>query len=147
MVGGAGPEPLAVRHGVAGDVDALLSFWAAAGENDGRPPDTAEAVDRLIAHDPEAVLVGEFGGVLAATLVVGWDGWRANLYRLAVDSTHRGRGLARQMLRHAEERVVELGVDRLCAMVLDENHAGAAFWSAAGYAPRQDWRRWVKTLR
>lgn len=147
MVEDAPAAPLVVRPAVDADVAALLSFWQTVGENAGRPADTPEVVARLMEHDPEAVLVGEAGGELAATLVVGWDGWRANLYRLAVDPRHRGRGFARLLLEHAERRLAGLGVDRACAMVLDDNAAGTAFWRAAGYAPQGDWSRWVKPLR
>lgn len=146
MVEDAPDAPLVVRTAVDADVPALLLFWQLVGENAGRPADAPEAIARLIVHDPEAVLLGEVDSELAATLVVGWDGWRANLYRLAVDPRHRGRGFAQRLLEHAEGRLAGLGVARACAMVLDDNSAGAAFWRAAGYAPQDDWSRWVKPL-
>jgi hypothetical protein len=38
-------------------VDALLSLWAVAAENDSRPIDTPEAIRILLARDPGACLV------------------------------------------------------------------------------------------
>lgn len=37
-------------------------------------------------------------GRIVRTIISGWDGWRANLYRLAVDPGLRGRGLGRTLL-------------------------------------------------
>ena len=35
---------------------------------------------------------------VVGTVIAGWDGWRAHLYRLAVAPDLRGRGIARQLL-------------------------------------------------
>lgn len=132
------------RPATPDDVTALLEFWSVAGENAGRPADDAGMVLNLIQHDPGAVLVATVADTVVGTVIAGWDGWRANLYRLAVHPDHRGRGIARHLLDHAEARLASLGATRFCAMVLVENDVGARFWRAAGYVPQQDWRRWVK---
>lgn len=128
------------------DVPDLLRFWALAGENDGRPADGETAVRRLIERDPEATIVAFREGSIVGSIVAGWDGWRANLYRLAVHPGHRGQGIARLLLEHAERRLADVGATRFCAMVLEGNDVGGEFWQAAGYAPQQDWRRWVKPV-
>jgi len=135
---------ISTRHAVPADVDALLAFWAVAGENGSRPADGPEPVRRLIERDPEAVLLAEAGGRIVATIIAGWDGWRANLYRLAVDPDLRGRGLGKRMLALAEERLRALGAGRFCAMVLEDNELGRGLWRTAGYHAQEDWRRWVK---
>jgi len=128
------------------EVDALLAFWSGAAENDGRPADDAGLVRRLLERDPAAVIVAQDEGVIVGTVVGGWDGWRAHLYRLAVHPDRRGQGIARRLLRHGEDRAAALGATRALAMVLDANEAGAAVWRAAGYAPQGEWTRWVKPL-
>ncbi|PWJ47736.1 N-acetylglutamate synthase, GNAT family [Quadrisphaera granulorum] len=132
------------RNARADEAAAILEFWGRAGENAARPSDDPGAVLRLVERDPEALIVAELGGRLVGTVIAGWDGWRANLYRLAVDPEVRGRGLGKQLLARAEERLRALGAERFCAMVLDENELGRAFWAARGYAPQDEWRRWVK---
>lgn len=82
---------ISTRHAVHADLDALAALWVIAGENGSRPADRAEFVHQLIEHDPEASLVAELDGRIVATIIAGWDGWRANLYRLAVDPGLRGR--------------------------------------------------------
>lgn len=135
---------IVTRNAVQSDVENLMAFWAVAGENGARPDDRPDLVMRLIKHDPDAVLIAEDGGRIIATVVSGWDGWRANLYRLAVDPEWRGRGLGRRMLDLAEVRLRSLGAERFCAMVLDENDLGVALWKSAGYQPQGEWSRWVK---
>lgn len=137
-------DDVSVRNATAADVDALLELWSRAGENGSRPDDRPDLVHALIEHDPEAVLLAELDGRVVATIIGGWDGWRANLYRLAVDPACRGRGLGRRMLELAEERLRRLGAERFCAMVLDGNEEGRGLWQACGYAPQDDWSRWVK---
>ncbi len=137
---------LTVRHARLDEAADLLAFWAQAAENDARPVDSIEAVQRLLERDPAAVLVAEAQGRVAGTIIAGWDGWRAHLYRLAVAPEGRGRGIGRTLLGHAERRLVALGATRLDAMVLDANDTGAAMWRSAGYVPQGEWSRWVKPV-
>lgn len=133
-----------VRSARAEEAEALLRFWALAGENAVRPTDEPDAVVRLVERDPEALIVAEVDGRIVGTVIAGWDGWRANLYRLAVDPDTRGHGIGGLLLSSAENRLHTLGAERYCAMVLEDNDAGRAFWAANGYTRQDEWRRWVK---
>lgn len=135
-----------VRAATPADVDALLALWQVAAENDARPTDSGAAVAALLARDPDACLVVELDGRVAGSVVAGWDGWRAHLYRLAVHPGARRRGLATLLLAAAEERLVALGASRLDATVLEGNDLGQSVWRARGYAPQPQWRRWVRPV-
>ncbi|WP_149550473.1 GNAT family N-acetyltransferase [Streptomyces marokkonensis] len=135
---------LRVRAAAPEDVDGVLAFWKVAAEGTSISDDRA-GVERLIARDPGALLLAESGGVLAGTVIAGFDGWRCHLYRLAVHPGRR-RGVGSALLTAAEERFVRLGGRRADAMVLVRNEIAQHAWGAAGYGPEERWRRWVKPL-
>lgn len=137
---------VSLRPAVASDVPEVLAFWARAAEDAHRPSDSAAAVERLIARDPEALVLAEVEGEIVGSVVVGWDGWRCHLYRLAVDPGWRRQGIGARLVDHAESRFAALGGTRADAMVLDENDLAHAAWRAAGYQPQAEWSRWVKPL-
>jgi ribosomal protein S18 acetylase RimI-like enzyme len=128
------------------DIPDVLALWEVAAENDARPVDDAEKVAALIARDPDALELAFLDDRLVASLISGWDGWRAHLYRLAVHPTVRRRGIGRQLLARAEQRLVSLGATRIDAMVLDGNDLGQSLWLAAGYSKQPEWRRWVRPV-
>lgn len=135
-----------IRAATVDDVDALLALWAVAGENDARPADTPQAVRALLARDPGACLVACAEEQVVGSLIAGWDGWRAHLYRLAVHPRARRKGIARALLDAGTRRLTELGATRLDAMVLEGNELGQSAWRAAGYRPQDNWRRWVRPV-
>ncbi|MDQ0778850.1 ribosomal protein S18 acetylase RimI-like enzyme [Streptomyces aurantiacus] len=136
---------LRIRAAVPGDLDAVLAFWKTAAEG-ASISDDRDGVERLVARDPEALILAERDGELVGTVVAGFDGWRCHLYRLAVDPARRRQGIGSALLTAAEERFVRLGGRRGDAMVLRRNETAHHAWRAAGYAPEEHWRRWVKPL-
>ncbi|BBC97389.1 GNAT family N-acetyltransferase [Streptomyces griseofuscus] len=136
---------LSVRPALPDDLDAVLAFWRTAAEGTSISDDRA-GVERLLERDPQALILAERGGELVGTVIAGFDGWRCHLYRLAVAPERRRQGVATALLAAAEERFLRLGGRRADAMVLVRNERARYAWSAAGYAPEERWRRWVKPL-
>ncbi|MER5640987.1 GNAT family N-acetyltransferase [Kitasatospora sp. NPDC002227] len=136
---------LLLRAARVDEISELLAFWARAAEGTSISDDEA-GVARLLARDPGALIVAERGGALVGTVIAGWDGWRASLYRLAVAPEARRQGVSKALLAAAEERFVALGGRRGDAMVLTANEQGQHAWAAAGYRPEEQWRRWTKPL-
>lgn len=134
------------RYAVDADIADVLDLWAVAAENDARPSDDAGKVAALIARDLEALDLAVVDGRIVGSLISGWDGWRAHLYRLAVHPSMRRQGVGRELLARAEHRLIALGATRLDAMVLDGNELGQSLWIAEGYAKQPEWRRWVRPV-
>lgn len=135
-----------LRPATPDDVPAVLAFWKIAAEDTNRGGDDTAAVTALIARDPEALQLAVVDGEIVGSLVAGFDGWRCHLYRFAVHPARRRQGIGARLLSAAEERFRGLGGHRADAMVLQDNTLAHHAWAAAGYAPQNDWRRWVKSL-
>lgn len=135
-----------VRRAESTDVGAILDFWKTAAEDAHRPVDEPAAVERLLARDPDALLLAVDDGAIVGSIIAGWDGWRCHIYRLAVDPERRRTGIGRALIAAAEKRFGEFGGTRSDAMVLDENALAHHAWAAAGYRRQPEWSRWVKPL-
>jgi ribosomal protein S18 acetylase RimI-like enzyme len=144
----AGEVGLLIRAAVLDDLPAVLELWQSADVKP-TPTDDLAALQALVAHDPEALLVVDDAGLIAGSLVAGFDGWRANFYRLAVRPSHRGRGLGRALLLAAAERLRARGARRVSALVLRDDVQAVGFWSslqAEGLRLDSSKTRWILTL-
>jgi ribosomal protein S18 acetylase RimI-like enzyme len=137
----------AVRPCRPEDAAAVLALWAVARSDHASTPDRAEDVERLIAETPSVLLVAENGeGEIVGVLIAAWDGWRGNMYRLAVHPKHRRQGIARRLLGAGEEHLRRLGARRVTALVGFDDGVAGAFWDAAGYPVDREIGRRVRNL-
>jgi ribosomal protein S18 acetylase RimI-like enzyme len=132
-----------IRSAGEEDIAAVLDLWAAAGSLPS-VTDSCDGLARLLATDPQALLVAELDGVLVGSLIAAWDGWRGSFYRLAVSPEDRRKGLATMLLREGERRLRERGAVRLTAIVADDEAGVMDFWQAAGYECQKHRARFVR---
>jgi ribosomal protein S18 acetylase RimI-like enzyme len=135
-----------VRAAGPADIPAVLTLWARARSAAASTPDTPEALERLLATDPGALLVAEAGGAIVGVIVAAWDGWRGNVYRLAVDPPHRRRGVGVALVRAGERRLEQQGARRVTALVAHDEADAVGLWAAAGYARDEAIARFVRNL-
>ena len=137
--------PITIRCARSDEVDVVLELW-----KNGQPvpssTDDPEGVLGSLQRDPAALFVAEMDERLVGTLIVGWDGWRAGLYRSVVLPEVRRSGIATQLIQAGEARLRELGARRISCMVMSDHDHANAFWRAMGYELLDGVGRYIKDL-
>lgn len=137
---------LIFRAGTANDVQQVLALWAESRSDHAETPDSAEAIQRLTASDPEALLVADEDGAIVGALIAAFDGWRGNMYRLAVRPDRRRQNIARRLVEHGERRLKAKGAPKTTALVGRGDEQAEGLWRAAGYRDDTGIGRWVRSL-
>ncbi len=124
----------------------LVALWDACGLS---VPynDPAQDIALLTASANAALFLGYRGEQLIGSIVVGHDGHRGWLYRLAVAPEFRGLGFGRALVRHAEAWLRERRIRKAQLMIRDTNAAVRDFYARIGYGaqPRLVMARWLDT--
>jgi ribosomal protein S18 acetylase RimI-like enzyme len=128
------------------DAPAVLELWAEARSGHASTTDRLEDVERLIEGSPAEFLVAERDGEIVGALIAGWDGWRGNMYRLAVRDGCRRKGIGLGLTRAGEEYLHGCGARRVTALVAFEDETAGAFWESAGYPQDREIGRRVRNL-
>jgi ribosomal protein S18 acetylase RimI-like enzyme len=133
-----------VRPARRTDVPAVLDLWATAGSPHAMTPNEPGAVERVV--DEGSLLVAERDGAVVGALIAAWDGWRGNMYRLAVLSEHRREAIGRALVESGERSLRARGAPRVTALVAREDRAARALWLAVGYEDDVGMGRFVRNL-
>lgn len=113
------------------EAEAVLQLWRQA---EAVPTATDNVDDLRRAIDSGAqVLVAEVDGRLVGSIIGTFDGWRGNIYRLAVHPQFRRRGIARALVVEVEKRLSQQGAKRVNALVRKDHSWAAGFWQAVAY--------------
>ena len=137
---------ITVRRCQPADVSAVLDLWAESRSERASTPDRLADVEHLIADSPAALLVAERDGEVIGALIAAWDGWRGNMYRLAVRDSHRREGIGLALTRAGEEYLQRCGARRVTALVAFDDEAAGGFWDSAGYPLDREIGRRVRNL-
>ena len=124
----------------------MLALWAQAAAEPSISDDV-ESIERLLDHDPGALLLAVEGGRIVGTVIASWDGWRGGIYRLAVVPDRRRGGIATLLVGAAEERLRSLGAPKIAAIVLQGHDRAVSFWQAIGYEHDDRVARWTRSFR
>jgi ribosomal protein S18 acetylase RimI-like enzyme len=113
------------------EVDAVLELWREADPQPGAT-DHPAAVGVLLDYDRGALLVAEHETRIVGTLIAAWDGWRGNMYRLAVTPGARRTGIATALVREGERRLRSRGGRRVTALVDRDDATAVGLWESVG---------------
>jgi ribosomal protein S18 acetylase RimI-like enzyme len=132
-----------IRNATRDDFPAVLALWDQARSGHAETPDSVEALERL---EPGALLVHEEDGEIAGALIAAFDGWRGNMYRLAVKPERRRNGIARALVDAGERRLRAQGAPKVTALVGRGDEQAESLWRSAGYKDDVAIGRWVRSL-
>lgn len=118
------------------DIERVLELWKIGAP--GGSTNNAAALETRLIRDRELFLLAWDGDELAGSLIGAWDGWRSNMYRLAVHPEYRRRGIGSELVRRVEEMLRELGATRIYALALLDSPEAGRFWAALGYTPNSE---------
>ena len=79
------------------------------------------------------MLVAGQEGRIVGSVIGGFDGWRGNIYRLAVHPGYQRQEIARRLVSDLEARLAEMGAKRITALVERDHPWATGFWDAVGY--------------
>jgi ribosomal protein S18 acetylase RimI-like enzyme len=133
-----------IRRARASDIPRVLALW----RSPGIPPsktDDEDSLALLLRHPTAVLLAAEHDGNIIGSVIAGWDGWRGELYRLAVAPNYRRCGLGTLLVREAEACLIAEGAGRINILVLHESDGASAFWEACGYVPDERLGRYVRS--
>jgi ribosomal protein S18 acetylase RimI-like enzyme len=136
---------MTIRRAGVDDVAPLLALWKAAGAT-ASPADTEADLERALSDDRLACFVAEVDGGVVGSIIAAFDGWRGNIYRLAVHPDVRRRGIGRQLVDAAHDSFERWNARRITALAEKDHPWAVSFWSAVGYAPDERMSRFVRNL-
>ena len=102
-------------------VDAL---WKEAFPNNSPWNAAAIAIPEKDQFQPELMLVALDGALVIGSVMVGYEGHRGWISRIAVLKSHRDQGIGQALIAEAERRLAALGCLKVNLQVIESNSAG-----------------------
>ncbi len=125
-------DEIILRRGLEEDIESVLELWRVA---DATPSvtDTNHDLWLTINFGGSSVIVAQSGGKIIGSIIGTFDGWRGNIYRLAVHPEHRRRGIARRLVSEAETWLRDQGAKRVTALVEKDHPWSTGFWDTTEF--------------
>ena len=140
------PSEIVIRPVREDELAAVLRLWRAAGVTPPSTSDSVEGLSRLIREPAASLLVATIDNQIVGSVIGGWDGWRGNIYRLAVTPELRRKGIARRLVAEISRELFAKGAARLSALVEHEHQWAMDFWdslSDLGYQRDPKFARYI----
>jgi ribosomal protein S18 acetylase RimI-like enzyme len=119
-----------IRPARTEELAAVLTLWQKSGVTPPSLTDSIDGLTRLISEPGGILLVAVIDGQIVGSVIGGWDGWRGNIYRLAVTPEYRRRGIARRLVAEISSALFAKGAVRISALVEREHRWAIDFWES-----------------
>ncbi|MGZ5921815.1 MAG: GNAT family acetyltransferase [Rhizomicrobium sp.] len=115
------------------DLEGIDALWREAFPDD-QPRHRAEVViPAKLAFQPDLLLVARDQDRVVGSVMVGYDGHRGWINRLAVLKARRAQGVGALLMHEAEDRLRALGCRKINLQVRTANRAVVEFYRSLGY--------------
>lgn len=121
---------IAIRPARNDELSAVLRLWQEAEVTPPSVTDSIEGLTTLINAPGAILLVATIDDRIVGSVIGGWDGWRGNIYRLAVTPEYRRRGIARRLVLEICTALFARGAERISALVEHEHRWAIDFWES-----------------
>lgn len=123
---------MTIRSYLLSDESAVIELWHKCDLT--RPWNNPKLdIERKLQVNPELFLVGLIDNKVIASVIGGYDGHRGWIYYLAVDPSHRRRGLGRQIMEAVERKMLKLGCPKINLQLRADNSGVVEFYESIGY--------------
>jgi GNAT superfamily N-acetyltransferase len=137
---------LIIRDAQLKEAPVVLEIWRTAFQEEDLHGHLDDVQRIILDVGAARLLVAVADGVPVGTLIATFDGWRGNMYRLAVLPQFQRQGIARALVASAEQWLHAVGCRRITALVEKDREWATSFWAAAGYGHEEHMRRYAKNL-
>lgn len=128
-----------VRRMRAGDYPAVANIWAGSGlPYQPRGRDSEDRIGEQMARDSSIFLVAEDRGKVVGVVLVTHDLRKGWLNRLAVLPEEQGKGIAKLLVRRAEEELAALGISVFAVQIHAHNQASRRLFAELDYKEHPD---------
>lgn len=141
---------VAIRAVRQDELAEVLQLWEGAGVTPPSVTDSIEGLTGLIGEPAAILLVAIVDGGIVGSVIGGWDGWRGNIYRLAVTPRYRRTGIARRLVAEISTILFAKGAIRIAALVEHEHQWAIDFWDSVsdlGYEHDPKFTRFIVDRR
>jgi ribosomal protein S18 acetylase RimI-like enzyme len=90
-------------------------------------------IQRKLKENPDWLFIAEESGNLIGSCMVGYDGHRGWIYYLGVAPDCQRRGIASDLMKHAEDLLKSIGCPKINLMVRDSNQEVIDFYRSINY--------------
>src|SRR5579862_9446812 len=141
---------IAIRPARNDELSAVLRLWQEAEVTPPSVTDSIEGLTTLINAPGGILLVATIDDRIVGSVIGGWDGWRGNIYRLAVTPDYRRKGIARRLVKEVSAALFAKGAARISALVEREHPWAIGFWESmreVGYERDAKFARYIADRR
>jgi ribosomal protein S18 acetylase RimI-like enzyme len=114
--------------------DGVDTLWREAFPNDASWNIAKISIPEKLKVQPDLLLVAVEAGLVVGSIMVGYDGHRGWISRIAVLESRRRRGIGEALIHEAEKRLAARGCIKINLQVVASNAAVLGFYQSLGYS-------------